>query len=162
MPNNSDYIIQRYILTMALAMGLNILPLSMLAKSMNPDWVLLLLIYWTLAIPERIRVFNAWLIGIFVDVLTGRILGMHGLVYAIICYSCLKFHRRIRNFPLPQQTVFIFFCLLIAQVLVFWIENVQGRTGLNAYFWLPVISGSLCWPVLAMVLRWLRLAGPVA
>ncbi len=158
MPTQNDFIVQRYILSMALAMGMNILPLADWIKLMNPDWVLLLLIYWAMMMPERIGVFNAWMSGIIVDVLTGRILGMHGLIYALVCYSCLKFHRRLRNFPLPQQTVFIFFCLLVAQVLVFWIENIQGRTGLNAYFWLPVLSGSLSWPIVCLFLHWSGLA----
>jgi len=159
MTANNDNYSQRYFLSMIVAMSLNILPLTNIVKSLNPEWVLLVLIYWTMAVPERIGVFNAWLLGIVVDVLTGRILGMHGLIYALINYTCLKFHRRLRHYPIPQQTIFVFFCLLLSQVLVFWIENIQGITGLNWMFWLPVISGTLCWPFIFAGLRWFRLLG---
>lgn len=156
--NNEQYS-QRYFLSMIVAMSLNILPLANVVKSLNPDWVLLILIYWTMAVPERIGVFNAWLLGIVVDVLTGRLLGMHGLIYALINYTCLIFHRRLRHYPIPQQTVFVFFCLLLSQVLVYWIENIQGTTGLGWVFWLPVLTGTLCWPFVFSGLRWFRLLG---
>jgi len=159
--NNEQYS-QRYFLSMIVAMSLNILPLSNMVKSLNPEWVLLFLIYWSMAVPERIGVFNAWLLGILVDVLTGRLLGMHGLIYALINYTCLKLHRRLRHYPIPQQTIFVFFCLLVSQVLVFWIENLQGNAGLKWMFWLPVLTGTVCWPFIFSGLRWLRLLGRFA
>jgi len=159
--NNEQYS-QRYFLSMIVAMSLNILPLSNIVKGLNPEWVLLFLIYWSMAVPERTGVFNAWLLGVLVDVLTGRLLGMHGLIYALINYTCLIFHRRLRHYPIPQQTIFVFFCLLISQVLVFWIESLQGNTGLNWMFWLPVLTGTVCWPFIFSGLRWFRLLGRFA
>jgi len=153
---------KRYFITLLLAMGLNVLPLTNELKALNPDWVLLVLIYWTLAVPERVGVFNAWGLGILVDVLTGRILGMHGLIYALINYTCIKFHRRLRHYPIPQQALFVFFCLLLSQSLVFWIENIQGSTGLTWVFWLPVLTGTICWPFIFSGLRLIRLIGPVS
>lgn len=137
-------------------MSLNILPLSNTVKSLNPDWVLLVLIYWTLAVPERTGVFNAWVLGVLVDVLTGRIFGMHGLIYVLVNYACLKLHRRLRQFPLLQQALYVFYCLLTSQTLVFWMENLQGSKGLSWTFWLPVFTGTLCWPLVYTGLRWVR------
>jgi rod shape-determining protein MreD len=158
---NKNQYTKRYFLSIIVAMGLNILPLSNVWKSLNPDWVLLVLIYWTLTVPERVGVFNAWILGIFVDVLTGRLLGMHGLIYALINYTCLKFHRRLRNYPVLQQALFVFFCLLVSQVLVFWIENIQGTAGLSWFFWLPVLTGTLCWPFVYSGLRLISLIGHI-
>lgn len=152
---------KRYFLTLLIAMCLNILPLSNVVKSLNPDWVLLVLIYWTLVVPERVGVFNAWLLGIMVDVLTGRLFGMHGLVYVLVNYTCLKFHRRLRHYPVIQQAVFVFVCLLVSQVLVFWVENIQGATGLTWLFWLPVLTGTFCWPFVYAGLRWIRVLGHI-
>jgi len=159
---NKNQYSKRYFLTLLMAMSLNILPLSNAIKSLSPDWVLLVLIYWTLAVPERIGVFNAWILGIFVDVLTGRIFGMHGLIYALVNFTCLKLHRRLRHYPVLQQALFVFFCLLFSQVLVFWIENIQGATGLTWLFWLPVLTGTVCWPFIYAGLRWIRLLGHIS
>jgi len=152
---------QGYFLTVIIAMGLNILPLPLYLKSLNPDWVLLGLIYWTLALPERVGVFNAWVIGLFVDVLTGRLLGMHALAYALISYTCLKFHKRLRQYPVFQQALFVFLCLLFSQMMIFWIESIQGATEFSYEFWLPVLVGTLFWPFVYAALRLIRIFGQI-
>jgi rod shape-determining protein MreD len=145
-----------YFVTIILAMSFKILPLPVVLSNINPDWVLLALIYWTLAIPEKIGVFNAWIVGLFVDVLTGRILGQHALAYALISYACLKLHRRLRQYPVLQQSLFIFCGLLFSQMLIFWIENIKGPTAFTVAFWLPVFMGTLCWPLVYSALRFIR------
>ena len=148
-----------YFISLILSMSLKILPLPSVWNSMNPDWVLLVLIYWTLAAPEKIGVFNAWVVGLLVDVLTGRILGQHALTYALISYICLKLHKRLRQYPVPQQALFIFLCLLLSQILIFWIENIQDDTEFSLDFWLPVIIGTLLWPLVYSMLRFIRIFG---
>lgn len=154
------YGIHGYFLSIVISMSLNILPLPIYLKSLNPDWVLLILIYWTLAIPEKVGVFNAWTVGLLVDVLMGRLLGMHALAYALISYSCLKFHKRLRRYPVLQQALFVSLCLLFSQMMVFWIESIQGATAFSFKFWLPVLVGTLLWPAVYSVLRFVRVLGP--
>lgn len=140
-------------------MCLKIMPLPDYLSRLNPDWVLLTLIYWTLAVPERMGVFNAWLVGIVVDVLTGRLLGQQALIYALASFTSLKFHRRLRQYPLPQQSLFIFCNLLFAQIMVFWIENINSLTEFTMTFWMPVITGTLLWPLIYLSLRFIRIFG---
>lgn len=148
----------RIILTIALAMCLRIAPLPGIVATLNPDWVLLALIYWTLALPERVGIFHAWTFGLLTDVLTGRLFGQYALAYSLVIYICLKLHRRLRQFPIVQQGLFIFFCLLLSQLLLFWIKNIQHPSQLQVSFWLPVFTGTLCWPLIYTVLRFIRLA----
>ncbi|MGZ8185770.1 MAG: rod shape-determining protein MreD [Methylobacter sp.] len=145
-------------MTIALAMCLRIAPLPGFVASLNPDWVLLALIYWTLAVPERVGIFHAWTFGLLTDVLTGRLFGQYALAYSLVIYICLQLHRRLRQFPIVQQGLFIFFCLLLSQLLLFWIKNLQHPSQLQASFWLPVFTGTLCWPLVYTVLRFIRLA----
>jgi rod shape-determining protein MreD len=148
----------RIIMTIALAMCLRIAPLPGIVASLNPDWVLLALIYWTLAVPDRVGIFHAWTFGLLTDVLTGRLFGQYALAYSLVVYICLQLHRRLRQFPIVQQGLFIFFCLLLSQLLLFWIKNLQHPSQLQASFWLPVFTGTLCWPLVYTVLRFIRLA----
>jgi rod shape-determining protein MreD. len=53
MLTNKKQNIHGYFLTLLLAMCLKVLPLPDYLSRLNPDWVLLILIYWTLAVPER-------------------------------------------------------------------------------------------------------------
>lgn len=148
----------RIILTIILAMCLRIIPWPNAITSINPDWVLLALIYWALAMPERVGIFHAWTVGLLTDTLTGRLFGQYALAYSLVIYFCLILHKRLRQFPLPQQAVFIFLCLLLTQLLLFWLKNIQTPFQFRASFWLPVVTGTLCWPLVYTALRFVRLA----
>ncbi|WP_305906345.1 rod shape-determining protein MreD [Methylomarinum sp. Ch1-1] len=156
MPQNSHSGMLIYALSIVTAMMLRIMPFPPTLENFNPDWVLLVLIYWSLAIPERFGVFNAWSVGLLVDVLTGRLLGQFALIYSLVCYFAVKLHKRIRHYPIPQQSLFVFFCLLLGQLIIFWIESMQGTNQLTSAFWFPVISGTLLWPAVYYVLRLIR------
>lgn len=154
---NDHYGSGRIILTIILSMCLRIAPLPDALAEFNPDWVLLVLIYWSLVLPERVGIFHAWGFGLLTDILTGRLLGQYALAYSLVIYICLKLHKRLRQFPLLQQGLFIFFCLLLSQLLLFFIKNLQHPAQLQGVFWQPVFMGTLCWPLVHTVLRFVRL-----
>lgn len=145
-----------FIVTVAAAMVLRVMSWSPGMDVLNPDWIVLVLIYWSIALPERFGVFSAWWIGLLTDVLTGRLLGQHALIYALICYFSINEHRRLRQFPVLQQCLFVFFCLLGAQSIIFGTESMQAGNRLSLSFWYPVLSGTLVWPLVFVVLRYVR------
>lgn len=156
--NNYYYGFSRILVTLVIAMCLRIAPWPTAIAAFNPDWVLLALIYWSLALPERVGIFHAWTFGLLTDVLTGRLFGQYALAYSLVIYICLNLHRRLRQFPLIQQALFIFFCLLLSQLLLFLIKNLQHPAQLHGSFWLPVFTGTLCWPLVYTVMRFVRLS----
>ncbi|MGZ8136818.1 MAG: rod shape-determining protein MreD [Methylococcaceae bacterium] len=158
MSTNDYYGAGRIILTITIAMCLRIAPWPGAMAAFNPDWVLLALIYWSLALPERVGIFHAWFFGLLTDVLTGRLLGQYALAYSLVIYICLNLHKRLRQFPLIQQELFIFFCLLLSQLLLFLIKNLQYPAQLKGTFWLPVFTGTLFWPLVFTTLRFVRLS----
>lgn len=158
MPNPDFYAPGRIFLTITLAMCIRIAPWPDALLIFNPDWVLLVLIYWAIIIPERVGIFHAWFFGLLTDVLMGRLLGQYALAYALVIYICLKLHKRLRQFPILQQELFIFSCLLLSQLLLFLIKNLQNPAQLHAAFWIPVFTGTLCWPVVYFCLRFVNLA----
>ncbi|ASF48421.1 rod shape-determining protein MreD [Methylovulum psychrotolerans] len=151
----------RILISIGVAMCLRIAPLPFHLDIYNPDWVLMVLIYWSIGFPERVGIFHAWSFGLLTDVLTGRLLGQYALAYSLVIYICLKLHKRLRHFPLLQQELFIFACLLLSQLLLFLIKNLQHPAQLHGDFWWPVLSGTLCWPFVYLTLRFVRLSKPV-
>lgn len=143
-------------LSLVFAMALRILPLPHELFVFNPDWTLLFLIYWIIAIPDRVGVGTAWLTGLFVDALTGRMLGQHALAYSVIAYASLRLYRRLRLYPLPQQSLWILLFLLISQFLVLWSQNIKNVHVLNWVYWLPSFTGAFAWPVVLVTLRRIR------
>lgn len=151
------YKLGRILPTLIIAMCLKIAPWPTVITLINPDWILLTLIYWTLAVPERFGIFHAWIIGLLTDVLTGKLFGQYALIYSIISYVSLKLHKRLRQFPLLQQELFIFLFLLLSQLLIFWIKNLQHPGQLGITFWIPVFTGTIFWPIVYKSLRFIRL-----
>lgn len=143
-------------LSILLAMMLSILPLPDWAIWIRPQWVVLVVIYWCLAIPERVSVGFAWLIGLLLDVLLGTLLGQHAFAMAVVAYFVVKFHPRIRLYPLWQKTLLVFVLLLVYLALIFWVQGLIGVMPTTWEFWLPAVTSSLLWPWVFIVLRDLR------
>ena len=142
--------------SMLLALALTIMPLRAAIDEFRPDWVMLMLIYWAIAAPEKYSVGTAWLIGIVVDVAQGTMLGQHALAMCLIVFITIRFHLQMRVFPLPQLTLTVMALLGVYQFLLFWINGVAGVTAPATVYWGPVITGTLLWPALSMFMNGLR------
>ena len=156
MPQNNQITRLVVLASLFVSMILLIIPMPRALFVYNPDWVLLFLIYWSMAIPERVGVGYAWCAGLFVDVLTGRMLGQHALAYAIVVYVCVKLHRQLRLYPVYQQSLVILPLLLLNQLLIFWTQNIKAASAIGMIYWLPSFVGALVWPAILLVLRQVR------
>ena len=85
------------VVTVLLSVMLSIMPMPYSVSVFRPDWVLLVLIYWSIALPHRVNVGVAWLVGIFMDVLLGSVLGIQGAVFAVVVYLATVNFQKIRN-----------------------------------------------------------------
>lgn len=145
-----------FIATIGAAMVLRVMSTIPAIDQINPDWIVLTLIYWSIATPERFGVFTAFWVGLFTDVLTGHLLGQYALIYAVISYLSIKEHRRLRQFPLPQQCIFVLLCLMCGQAMLFGMESMQAANRLPLSFWYQAITGTLAWPLVFLILRKIR------
>ncbi len=142
--------------SLLVAMMLRVVPLPKELFIYNPDWVLLFLIYWTMAIPDRVGVVYAWCVGLFCDVLTGRMLGQHPLAYALVAYICVRLYRRLRLYPMSQQMFSVLLLLLLNQLLIFWTQNIKAPRVIGLAYWFPSLIGALVWPTVFLMLRRVR------
>lgn len=145
------------VLTIIIALMLSILPLPVWAEFYRPAWPVLVLIYWCMALPQRVGVGIGWLTGLMLDVLKGALLGQHALALAVVCYLTLNLHQRIRVFPLWQQALTIMVLLALYQLLILWFDGITaGQTHKGWVYWMPTLIGTLLWPWIFVVLRDLR------
>lgn len=122
----------------------------------RPNWILMVLIYWIMALPYRIGILTGWLLGIISDITLGSVLGIHGLSMAIIAYLILALTYRLRLFPLWKQSILVGLMVGLDLVLSLWIKNFTAIQPLNPMYWLPIISSTLLWPWVFIVLRDIR------
>lgn len=138
------------------ALTLLILPLPDWAQIYRPDWVALVLIYWSMALPKRVGLLFAFFTGLIVDAAQGTLLGQHSLALVIIIFFNLNLHQRIRIMSRGRQALYVLVLLLISQLVLVWIEGMMGRSPpFMAYIGSP-LTGMAIWPWVFMVLRDIR------
>lgn len=142
--------------TMIVAFMLTLLPLPVWAAPYHPDWVLLVLAYWALALPQRIDVGVAWVTGLFLDVFKEALLGQNALSLALVVYIIHMLHQRLRLFPRWQQALMILVVTFIHQIIGLWVRAIIGHAPTGGEYWMPVLTTSIFWPWIFFVLRNLR------
>lgn len=128
----------------------------------KPLLTLLVLIYWNMALPDKVGIFEALFFGIIMDILNGSILGLHGLLFVLITYICQRFFYQFRVSPIWQQSVILFFLFFIFKT-AFSFDYFNVRLGLNVSdgFYLTntflfALVSSLFWIPTFFILRELR------
>ena len=139
-----------------LAFMLTALPLPDWAVAWRPTWVALVLAYWCLALPARIGVLSAWLIGLLLDVMHGSLLGQHAFGLALVAYIVVIYHRQIRVFPLIQQAVVVGSLMFLYLSLMLFVYNFLGSRHYGYDYLLASVTSAIIWPWIFIVLRDLR------
>jgi rod shape-determining protein MreD len=142
--------------TFITALVLSIVPVPHWAEQFRPDWVGLVLIYWCIAIPQRVGIGTGWLVGLFQDVLYGALLGQYALSKTIIAFLAVKLYLRIRVFPPWQQAIAVLAILAIGQLFVIWVRAIIGKPSAGFSFWTPSIVSMVIWPWIFVILRDIR------
>ncbi len=143
-------------LSLLVGLILMMLPMPEWTQIYRPDWVALMLIYWSMALPNKVGLLSAFTIGLFVDVTQGTLLGQHSLALVIIVFINYNFYQRIRVMPLGRQSLYVLLLLFVSQFTVVWIEGMLGSDPpVMAFFGAPLI-GMAIWPWVFIVLRDIR------
>lgn len=143
-------------LSLVIALMLTALPLPEWAVNWRPAWVAMVLIYWCMALPERVGIGVSWMLGLLLDVQQGTVLGQHALGLAIVAYITIKSHQRLRVYPLFQQALVVCGYILLFQFIVLWIKGMLGIPPRHWSYWMPAFSSMLLWPWIFIVLRDVR------
>jgi rod shape-determining protein MreD len=138
------------------ALVLALLPLPDWLLWGRPEWVALTLIYWVIALPHRVGLATGLVLGVFVDVLEGAVMGQNAFALAVLALLSMTLYQRLRVFSLLQQAGVVFVMIGIHQLVCQWVQNLQGAGTDSLLFLLPALSSAVLWPVVLHVLRGLR------
>jgi len=148
------------LLTFVVAMVLSIAPLPdalpIELQYLRPEWIPLVLIYWVIALPHRVGVVLAWIIGLMTDVLLGSLLGQHAFSFIVVAYIATSLYQRLRMFSISQQSVIVLATVGLNQLINFWIESIAGLSEWNSWYLLASVMSALLWPWIFLMLRYLR------
>lgn len=145
------------LLTFIIAGFLAMVPLPAWLEPYRPEWVAMTLIYWAIALPHRVGLIFAWLLGFFVDVLEGSLLGLNAVALALVAYIALNLYQRLRMFTPLQQSGTVMMLVGMHQLILFWVYTATDQsTAPNLMFLMSSLSSAVVWPFVFLVLRQLR------
>lgn len=139
-------------LTFIAALLLTLLPMPEWAIWLHPAWVLLVLTYWNINTPYQINIGVVWLLGIFLDVLAGSLLGEHALALTIVSYFVIRSHARIRMFSLLQQGLCVLLFVFLYQLIIYCVQGFIGDLPQSKLYWMSSIVSMLIWPWMVSIL----------
>lgn len=143
-------------LSILAALVLQIVPMPANFDLYRPDWVMLILSYWVLALPNRVNVGVAFIVGLMLDILLGTTLGVHSFAMCLCIYVLAANYQRLRNYSVWQQSVIIGVLNALYNLVVFWLQHlITDILFLFTYLW-PVASAVVMWPWLFWLLRKIR------
>ncbi|NBD19357.1 rod shape-determining protein MreD [Aquabacterium fontiphilum] len=136
--------------SLLMALVLNLMPWGQLAGM--PDFLAVVLVFWSVHQPRRVGVGAAFVFGLFMDVHEGALLGQHALAYTLLSFFAITIHRRVLWFSVSSQVVQIAPLFVAAHVVSLIVRLLAG--GVFPGWWLvlaPVLE-ALMWPLATMLL----------
>ena len=129
----------------------------------KPTFVLLALIYWNIALPDKVGIVLSLVMGIIVDFIEGSVLGTYPLLFVVVAYLCQRFFYQFRVMKIIQQSIILFVLFLfIKQYLAIDFSfsygsnfNLFNSSNLLITFLYSLLS-AIAWPALFYCLRYSR------
>jgi rod shape-determining protein MreD len=119
---------------------------------LRPDFVLLVLLFWTIHEPRSIGQGMAFMLGLAMDVSDSMLLGQHALAYVMVVYGAQALHVRILSFGLFEQTLHVLGLFFLATLVMLVLNILLGADFPGfMYFAGPVLT-ALAWGPTSLIL----------
>jgi rod shape-determining protein MreD len=140
------------IVSLIAAFVLNLLPTGQIPGV--PDFVALVLVFWSIHEPRKIGISIAFLMGLLMDIHQATLLGENALAYTLLSYFAIMIHRRVLWFPASRQALHILPLMLFTQFVQLLVRAAISNKFPHWYFFIESFVSAALWPVAT----WLLLA----
>ena len=132
--------------TVLVALVLTLVPLPTWLAIIRPDFLVLVVFYWSVQTPRSAGIGLGWVCGLLLDAFQGPVLGEHALAVALVAYLGVREHQRIRTKPLVQQALVLLVVLVLYEFVLWAIDGWSGHPLTTPLRWVPALTGALLWP----------------
>ncbi len=143
-------------ISLVVAAMLQLIPLPDSFSDARPLWLPMTVLFWNITAPSWFNIGSSWLVGIFLDLLTGSLLGQHALAMVAMSYIAIRFYKQYRLYSVAQRLLLAGSALLVWQLIDNWIWRIDGQTPGATQIWLPLLTSLLLWPWYQGVLDWVN------
>ena len=131
-------------------------PVPMSWRGFIPDWPLLFLFYWVLALPNRVGVLLACMVGVLTDLLDGSPIGATAIGSVLAVLIILVSYQRIRQFDGLKQSLVMGLLVSLVHLVEQRLETFLGWQHVGTDFLIPATVSLLFWVPVRNGLRFLR------
>jgi rod shape-determining protein MreD len=153
---NRDSNLAAFVFSLLLALLLQAVALPEAASPFRPLLLALTLAYWSIYTADMPVMVAAWLMGLCSDVLYGTPLGQYALGLTTVAYAARSLSGTVLAFPLWQSTLTLAPVWALYVFLMFWIDGLTHHPADPLRRWLPLVTTSLLWPLVAGLLGGIR------
>jgi rod shape-determining protein MreD len=136
--------------SLLVALVVNMLPLGRTAWT--PDWLILVLVFWSVHQPLRVGIGAAFVFGLAMDVHQAALLGQHALAYTALSFFAITIHRRLLWFTVPSQAIQVLPLFAAAHAIELAIRMLAGGAYPGWTVFLPPLIECMLWPVISVLL----------
>jgi len=142
----------RIVVSVIVALVLTVLPLPYYLDVARPSFLLLTVLYWSMAAPWAAGVGLGWFSGLLLDVFQGPVLGEHALALAAAAYAFVSEHQKIRSKPWFQQALIVMITVAAYEALLFFIDEYTGHPVTKLVRWIHIMTDGIVWAPAATIL----------
>src|SRR6185369_8476528 len=124
---------------------LTVLPWSGAWLLARPDFVLVVLLFWTIHEPRTIGQGMAFALGLLMDVSDSMLLGQHAFAYVIAVFGGQIFRVRILAFGLGEQTLHVLGLTIAASVVMLLLNLLLGANFPGVAFFISPVLTAIAW-----------------
>ncbi|AOF53790.1 rod shape-determining protein MreD [Rodentibacter caecimuris] len=125
-------------------------------QAFKPAWLILVLTYWVLAIPNKVSIGIAFLLGVIWDIVLGSTLGIHALVLSVAFYFIAKNYLVLRNLSLWFQSLLVIIFVFFIRFAIFLVELFLHSAVFNWQEIFGAIASGILWPWIFLLMRKMR------
>ena len=122
----------------------------------RPDWIALLVVYWVLALPNRLGVMFGFMHGLLLDLLLIKLLGLNALGLSILAFTVSRTYMQMRMFPIWQQALLVGILIAVMKLIVAWVATWVSDFQITQHYWYSIVADIVIWPFLYIILRDVR------
>jgi len=139
-------------ITSLLASILTLVSLPEWVFHFRPDWLILIVVFWIIRLPEKISLGYACFHGLLLDFLLVKPLGVNAISFVLLAFVASVWSSQIKVLSLWQQSLFVSVLILAFKLLVGITSMMSTDFVFTQYYWFSLVGNIIFWPVISIML----------